>query len=283
MRLNLTRPLACIDIEATGPRPETDRIIELAVVTLHPDGSRDTKRWVVDPGRPIPSDSTAVHGFTDADVHGAPLFEEVAGEVAEALTGADLCGFNLRAFDIPILRAELSRAGAAWPCDGARVVDAFVIFRDREPRSLAGAVRFYLGRSHDGAHQAESDAEATLDVLLAQLDHYPDLPRDLRELDVASGGRRPDWATELGHIRWGADGDAIVAFGRHNGLRLIDMDEGFLQWVLRSDFPGDVQAIVRRVCIGERPRAPGAPPIPPPPPESDDPDDHFDDCDDIPF
>lgn len=285
--LILTRPLAAIDIEATGPKPETDRVIELGIVRLTPNGERTVHHWLIDPECEIPAESTKVHGITDAMVQGAPLFEVVAGDIALVLAGCDLTGFNLRAFDIPILRREFERADQPWPCDGARVVDSYVVFREREKRDLANAVRFFCGREHENAHSATSDAEAALDVLFGQLALYPDLPRSVEELDLASGGRQPSWATELGHLRWGEDGDLYVAFGRHNGMRLVDMDDGFLLWVLRQDFPADVCALVRSVRSGSRPRAPGAAPIEEPDNDSwltsDDPDDHSDDDEDIPF
>lgn len=277
--MNLTRPLVALDIESTGPKPETDRVIELGIVRLTPDGERTVRRWLIHPGREIPADSTAVHGITDADVAHAPRFEAVAGEIAIALAGCDLTGYNLRAFDIPLLRREFELAAVPWPCEGAKTIDTYVVFKEREKRDLANAVRFYCHREHANAHSATSDAEAALDVLLGQLAHYADLPRDLAALDLASGGRRPDWATELGHLRWRDDGDLYVAFGRHDGRMLWEMDDGFLSWVLRNDFPADVKALVRAVLYDRRrPRAPGALPLPAEPAPGDDPDDF-----DLPF
>lgn len=275
--LPLTRPLVCLDIESTGTSVTTDRIIELGLVRLDPDGTRTPLRWLLNPGCPIPPASTAVHKITDAEVAGQPGFVDVAEEVAVALMGVDLAGFNLRAFDLPMLRAEFERAGVAWPCPHARVVDAFVIFRERETRKLTDAVRFYCGRELEGAHSAVADADATLDVLLAQLERYPDLPRELGALDQASGGRRPDWATECGKIRWNSDGDAVFSFGKHKGQRLADVARAapdFLRWVQRSDFPRDVQALCRDFLAGQRPRVP----VPPPPPPAAD-----IDLDDLPF
>lgn len=261
--LPLSRPLVCLDVESTGTNAASDRILELGLVVLRPDGSRARHRWLLNPGCPIPPAATAVHHYADADVAGAPGFVDVADEVARHLTGVDLAGFNLRAFDLPILRAEFERAGVAWPCEGARVVDAFVIYRERERRDLGSAVRFYCDREHVGAHGAVVDADATLDVLLAQLSRYPALPRDLGQLDAASGGRRPDWATELGHLRWADDGQLLVAFGKHQGKRLCDVDPGFWRWLQRNDFPADVKALCERVMRGERPLRPGlAPPAP---------------------
>lgn len=276
--LNLTRPLAVIDVEATGTSTEHDRVIELAIVKLFPDtGAVESWSTRVHPGMPIPPESTAVHGITDADVVTARTFEAIALDIAARLEGCDLGGFNLRAFDVPILRAEFERAGLAWPCGDAHLVDAFVVFRDREPRTLSAAVRWYCGRELVGAHGAEADARATLDVILAQVERYPDLPRDVAALDGASGGRQPDWATELGHLRWNTDGELVIGFGKHKGRLARDMDDGFLGWIRRQDFPSDVKALALAVMRGERPRAPWAAPLVEPPPEM------FDDCDDIPF
>lgn len=245
--LALARPLATIDIESTGPRPESDRIIEIALVKLHPDGARTSRRWFVNPGCAIPPEATAVHGYDDRHVVDYPPFAELAQEIAAELAGSDLCGFNLRAFDIPILRAEFARSGVAWPCDDARVVDAFVIFKDRERRDLASAVRFYCGRPHEGAHTALHDAAATLDVFLGQLARYPDLPRDLSALDVASGGRQPDFVTEAGHFRRRSDGTVYCAFGRNNGIAVGALETSFFDWILRKDFPADVKAFANEV------------------------------------
>lgn len=276
----MTRRFASLDIEATGTSPEGDRAVEVAVVRLEADGTRTPRRWLVNPERPIPAEATAVHRITDEQVAGAPTFAEVAPEIAAALSGVDLVGYNLRSFDIPMLRAEFARARVAWA--PGNVVDAYVIFHERERHTLGTAVRWYCGRELVAAHSAVADADATLDVVLAQLERYPDLgAMGPAELDVASGGRQPDWATERGHLRWRADGDLYVAWGKHSGLRLWDMDEGFLRWVLRNDFPADVHEFVRRVCRNERPRAPGAPPLPPARPASDDPDDETEF--DIPF
>ena len=252
--LPLTRPLVSLDTETTGTDVATDRIIELGLVHLHPDGTRSRTRLMFYPGGPIPASATAVHHITDADVAGELSFAAHAEAIAQLLTDVDLCGYNLRAFDLPILRAEFQRAGVAWPCPHARVVDALVIYRDREPRTLDRAVPFYCGRHHDGAHRAEADAEATLDVLLAQVERY-ELPTDLGDLDQASGGRRPDWASECGRIRWNHDGDAVLAFGKAKGNRLID-ERGFAAWVLRNDFPADVKDLCRAVIGGDRPRVP---------------------------
>jgi len=249
--VNLTRSLASLDLETTGTDPATSRVVEVGIVKQHIDGRTDTLCWVVNPGVPIPFDATRIHGFADVHVEYAPPFADVAERIADALAGCDLVGFNLRAFDIPLLRAEFARCGVAWPCEDAHVIDAFVIYRERERRDLPAAARFYCGREHVGAHGAVADARAALDVAFAQVARYPDLAGlDVAALDAASGGRQPTWATADGKVRWGVDGRAVWGFGKLAG-KPVASDRGFAAWVLRNDFTADVKALVVRVLNGE--------------------------------
>ena len=249
--MNLTRPLASLDLETTGTDPATSRVVEVGIVKRLPDGGDHVISWRINPSVPIPPDASAIHGVTDADVAPCPPFSDVADDIAATLTGCDLVGFNLRAFDLPLLRAEFARCGVAWPCDDANVIDAFVIYREHERRDLPAAVRHYLGREHVGAHGAVADARATLDVAFAQVARYPDLAGlDVAALDAASGGRQPTWATTDGKVRWGDDGRAVWGFGKLTG-KPVASDRGFASWVLRNDFAADVKAIVRRALAGE--------------------------------
>lgn len=260
--LVLDRALVAIDVEATGKDPNVDRVVEFAAVTLRLDGSRHRFVQRINPGVPMSAEVIAIHGITDADVASCPVFADVAPYIRDLLLDADRTGFNIRSYDDTILRAEFDRCGATYP-EGACVVDSFDIYRSHERRDLSAAVKFYLGREHTGAHGALPDAEAALDVMLAQVQRYPDLPRDIAALDIASGGRQPNWATACGKIRWNADGDAVIAFGSKNmGMRLIDADSGLVCWILGRDFTKDVHALCRDVLDGKRPRAPGAPPAP---------------------
>ena len=249
--MNLTRPLVSLDLETTGTDPATDRIVEVGIVKRYPDGRDDAFRWLVNPEVQIPAESIRVHGYTNEIARIQPPFADVADDIADALRGCDLVGFNLRAFDLPLLRAEFARCGVAWPCDGARVIDAFVIYRERERRDLSAAVRHYLGREHVGAHGAVADARAALDVALAQVARYADLAGlDVAALDAASGGRQPTWASDDGKLRWGDDGRAVWGFGKFAG-KPVASDRGFAAWVLRNDFAADVKALVTRVLAGE--------------------------------
>lgn len=249
--MNLTRPLASLDLETTGTDPATSRVVEVGIVKRLPDGGDHVISWRINPSVPIPPDASAIHGVTDADVAPCPPFAEVADDIAATLAGCDLVVFNGRAFDLPLLRAEFTRCGVAWPCDDAHVIDAFTIYREHERRDLSAAVRFYCGREHVGAHGAVADARATLDVAFAQVARYPDLAGlDVAALDAASGGRQPTWATTDGKVRWGDDGRAVWGFGKLTG-KPVASDRGFASWVLRNDFAADVKAIVRRALAGE--------------------------------
>lgn len=231
---------AAVDCETTGTDPERDRIVEVAVVR---DGSR--RAWRVFPGVPIPAEATAVHGIADADVAASPRFADVAHEVAAALAGAIVVTFNGRAFDLPLLRAEFTRAGFAWPLADAPVVDVLTLDRELTRHTLAGCVRRWCGREHVGAHGAEADAAATLDVLRAMLAAHP-MP--LADLVALSGGNA---ATPCGRVLWREDGAAVWGFGKCKGAAL-NGDRGFARWVAsKQEFPADVRALAQRAARGE--------------------------------
>jgi DNA polymerase-3 subunit epsilon len=253
--LLLRRPLAVIDTETTGARPHIDRIVEVALVTLYPDGRRE--RWVqrVNPETRIPLEATAVHGIRNEDVETCPPFRKIAGELVRRIGDADLCGFNIHGFDLRILQAEFARCGEKFAMENRQVVDAQVIFHKHEPRDLAAAVRFYLGREHLGAHGAEPDAEATLDVLLAQLARYDDLEPNVASLATYSRRRDDRYADPDRKLEW-RDGEACFTFGKHAGRTLRDVvgsDPEYIDWVLTKDFPEPLREILRNALDGRFP------------------------------
>lgn len=254
-RLNLTRPLAFMDIESTGANWKTDRIIDLAIIKKHPDGAEEALLFHANPGMPIPPESTAVHGIRDEDVAGRPPFDELASSVLSALEGCDLAGYNLLRFDIPILQAEFKRAGLVFPMEGRRVVDVQRIFHRKEPRDLSAAVRFYCGGSHDEAHSALGDTQATLQVLLGQLEHYPDLPGTVEGLsDFSKPTTSASAYDPEGKLVWDADGDLALNFGVFKGTKLsllADKDPGYLEWMLRKSFGAEVETAVRHALDGQ--------------------------------
>mgnify|MGYP006392296301 CR=1 FL=1 len=260
--MKLTRPLVALDLETTGVDPATARIVEVGLVRVEVDGSspRWPRHWTINPGCAMPPEAVAIHGITDADVFGCPAFADVAAEIAEALTGCDLVVYNGRSLDLPLLRRELALAGVAWPLDGARILDPYVIYRERVRHTLGDAVRLYLDHEHVGAHGAVADAAATLDVMLAQVERYADLAgMDLDALAKACDPRKPHWATEQGHIHWSADGEAVYGFGRHAGKRLAD-ERRYAGWIVGENFPADVKTLCSRAARGESVRRPAESP-----------------------
>ncbi|MGV9013908.1 MAG: exonuclease domain-containing protein [Flavobacteriales bacterium] len=250
MNLELERPLAVFDLETTGVKVGQDRIVQVAVVRLMPDGSREKWQSLVDPEMPIPAEATAVHGISNADVEGAPVLREVAAELLDQLKGCDLCGFNVLRFDLPFLSEEFFRAGIEWDTSALRVVDALRIFHHFERRDLSAAARFYLGREHGGAHNALADVEMTADVLLAQLERYPELPRGAGALGEFCGDRErtPDVA---GKLVFDAEGQVCLSFGKYKGWTMENIgrnDPGYLQWLMtKAELPGSTLAVMKNV------------------------------------
>lgn len=183
--LKLERPLAVLDLESTGFDPVCDRIVEAAILRIDPSGESELFHKFLKPCMPIPPAATRVHGITDADVRDSPMFAEIASELRVFLAGADLAGFGIARFDLPLLIVEFTRASIEFSTDGRSVVDALDLYRMHEPRNLASAVRLYLGREHCAAHSAIADALAALSVLDAQIGRYA-LPTDPKSLHAIS-------------------------------------------------------------------------------------------------
>ena len=248
--LHLHRPLTVIDLETTGVDPARDRIVEIALLTLHPARTHDLFHTRLNPGVPIPRAATAVHGIRDADVWGASTFTAVAPDLTRRLTECDLAGFGIASFDLPLLCAEFARAGVSFDLTGRAVLDALAVYRRYEARTLTAAVGFYLGREHPAAHAAAGDAVAAAGVLDAQVGRYglPPVPMELHSLlhPVDVGGK-----FEL------VNGAVAFAFGKHAGRRLDDVartDPGYLEWLLTRPFLPDVHALVRAALHAARRR-----------------------------
>ena len=256
--LVLTRPLVCVDLEATGVWPGQDRIVQIATASIFPDGSLSTWSSLVNPEQPMPPAALAIHGITDAMVASAPTFAQLAPTIEPLLSDCDLTGYNVERFDRRLLAAEFRRAGVENPTVDAHVIDAYTIFVRQEPRSLDAAVRFYgveEGQADRQAHDASSDVEATVAVLAAQLNTYPDLPKTVDELHTWLHPSDPNHIDADGKLVW-RDGVATVAFGAQAGTSLADLaanDRSFLEWVLRKDFSDEVKAIVQDALAGRCP------------------------------
>jgi len=260
LKLKLDRPLIVFDIESTGLNTRQDRIIELAAVRVEPDGTETSKCWLLNPGVKIPEETTKIHGITDEIVKDCPTFRDAAYEIEEFFRGCDLSGFNADRFDIPCLEEEFARAGLSFEGGSRRHVDVQRIYHKKEPRDLTAAVRFYCGRDHAGAHGAEADAQATLDVLKAQMEKYEDLPKTLAEMDEFLDPHDPLNADRRGMFRW-QNGELYVNFGQKKGTKLSDMlarEKKWLSWFIKSDFPADARMIVNDLL--EYGRLPSPPP-----------------------
>ena len=260
MNLTLDRPLVVFDIESTGTYPRKDRIIELAAIKVNPDGTEERRCWLLNPTVHIPDETTAIHGISDDVVKDCPTFADKAEEIFRFFDGCDLSGFNADRFDIPCLEEEFARTGRAFAPSQRRHIDVQRIYHRMERRDLSAAVKFYLGREHEVAHGAEADAEATLEVLRAQLERYPELPKTSAEMDEYLVPRDPLNADRMGTLRW-KDGELTVNFGRKRGEKLRKLlvnEPNFLRWMLKGDFDTEVMMIVRDLL--EHGRLPPCPP-----------------------
>jgi DNA polymerase-3 subunit epsilon len=249
----LDRPLAFLDLETTGLSTVSDKIVELAVIRVSPQGDVLEAVRRFNPGIPIPPEATAVHGITDEDVADEPQFGARAKALAELLEGCDLGGFNIRRFDLPMLVAEFKRARVPFSVQGRRLLDAQVIFHREERRDLSAAAQFYLGREHEEAHTALGDIRTTAAVLSAQLQKYPDLPRTLDGLHAYCDEVSP-YQTELDRWFTRRDGELVFRRGKHKGAALGKVaatSPDYLRWMLGAeDMDDEVLAVVRDALNG---------------------------------
>lgn len=254
-RLRLDRPLVFFDLETTGKFPERDRIVEITIVKLSPDGTRQPFTWLVNPTVPIPAEASEIHGITDDMVRDALTFKQLASTLVKGFEDADLAGYNIRRFDVPMLVAEFKRAGVPFSVDGRKQIDPCVIFHKREARDLAAALQLFCGRTLDGAHRAAADVEATIAVLEGQLARYSDLPTTVDDLHAYC--KDPSWIDDAGRVVW-ISGVACLSFGKHAGEMLENLAEkpdgrDYLKWICTADFPADTRAIVKRALDGKFP------------------------------
>ncbi len=236
--LQLTRPIAFIDLETTGVNLSTDRIVEIAIVKILPDGSRQTKRKLINPGIPIPKSASDIHHITDELVKAEPTFKAAANELKQFIDGCDLGGYNSNRFDIPLLMEEFLRAGVEVDLSKRKMVDVQHIFYQMEPRTLSAAVKFYCDKELEQAHSAEADINATVDVLMAQLQKYNQLGNSVETILATIGeDRLIDYARRFVYD----DKDQeIFNFGRYKGQpvdEVLRKDPSYYDWMMKGDFP----------------------------------------------
>jgi DNA polymerase-3 subunit epsilon len=253
MQLNLKRPLVVFDLETTGISISTDRIVEIACIKVHVNGEEELKVMKINPGIPIPPESTAIHGISDADVADAPTFSQVAKELGEFMKGCDFAGFNSNKFDFPLLVEEFLRAGVDFDVENRKFIDAQRIYHTMEPRNLSAAYKFYCNKTIENAHHAEDDTKATLEVLKAQINHYQELQNDIEFLHQFSGQtKNVDLA---GRMVYNKDGKEVFNFGKHRNKlveEVLETDRGYYQWMLDGDFSLDTKRRLTQIKLRGR-------------------------------
>lgn len=238
MELKLNRPICFFDLETTGIDVARDRIVEISILKVFPNGNKESKTWLVNPGISIPEHVTAVHGITNEKVANEPTFKELAPQIFAMIKDSDLAGFNSDRFDIPLLAEEMLRAEIDFDMKNRVSVDVQTIFHKKEERTLSAAYKFYCGKTLDNAHSAAADTNATYEIFVSQLQRYDDLPKDIKELSVYTSRKKSvDFA---GFIALNEDGQEIFTFGKHKGALVDDVLErepGYFGWIQNADFP----------------------------------------------
>ena len=252
MKLNLKRPIVFFDLETTGVDTAKDRIVEISMVKVMPDGEQIVKTRKLNPGMHIPAEATAIHGITDEDVKDEPTFAQVAKSLEQFIRGCDFGGFNSNRFDIPVLAEEFLRAGVDIDMSRRKFVDVQVIFHKMEQRTLSAAYKFYCGKNLEDAHTAEADTRATYEVLMSQLDRYPELQNDVAFLaDYSSFNKNVDFA---GRMVYDDKGVEVFNFGKYKGMSVSDVlkrDPGYYSWILNSDFTLNTKATLTKIRLRE--------------------------------
>lgn len=263
MKLNLKRPLAFFDLETTGVNIASDRVVEISILKAMPDGSEQIKTMRINPGIPIPLESSLVHGIYDEDIKNEPSFKQVAEELARFMDDSDLAGYNSNKFDIPMLMEEFIRAGVNFDLEDRRFVDVQNIFHQMEQRTLRAAYQFYCGKAIENAHSAEADIKATYEVLLGQLAKYENVEwedkkgnksipvkNDVDALHAFTNLSRPvDFA---GRMVYNEHGVELINFGKHKGKcveEVFQMEPSYYSWMQKGDFPLYTKRCLEKIWI----------------------------------
>ena len=251
MKLQLKRPLAFFDLETTGVNVAVDKIVEIAILKVMPDGAEHVYNKRINPGKPIPPESSMFHGIYDEDIKEAPLFKDLAEEIAAFIGDSDLAGYNSNKFDVPMLMEEFLQAGIDFSLEGRSFVDVQNIFHQMEQRTLKAAYRFYCDKSLDDAHHAEADVRATYEVLKSQLAKYEGVAyedkhgkvsypvvNDVQALhDFTNLSKPVDFA---GRLVYNGDGEVVINFGKHKGrsiFEVFEIEPSYYAWMQNGDFP----------------------------------------------
>lgn len=250
MKLNLQNPLVFFDLETTGTSITTDRIVEISYLKVFPNGNETIRTLRINPGIPIPESASMIHGIYDSDVADCPTFKEVASEIASDFKDSDIAGFNSNRFDVPLLAEEFLRIGNDIDLSRSKLIDVQVIFHKMEQRTLSAAYKFYCGKELTGSHCAEADTRATYQVLMAQLDHYPELVNDIDFLsEFSTFSNNVDFA---GRIVYNNNRVEVFNFGKYKEVSVLEVfkkDPGYYNWIMQSDFPLNTKQVITRIRL----------------------------------
>ncbi len=250
MNLKLKRPLAFFDLEATGLDIVNDRIIEISIVKVSPDGKTETYTRRINPEKPISKEASKITGIKDEDLKDMPTFKEVAKEIFRFIDNCDLAGYNSNKFDIPMLAEEFLRADIAIDFHKRKFVDVQVIYHKKEQRTLSAAYKFYCNKDLENAHSAEADTFATFEILEGQIAKYDDLPADVNELSKFSTySKGVDFA---GRIVYNSKNEPVFNFGKHKGklvTTVLGNDPGYYGWFMSADFPRYTKQVLSKIKL----------------------------------
>ncbi|KAA6341117.1 DNA polymerase III subunit epsilon [termite gut metagenome] len=250
MRLNLKNPLVFFDLETTGININTDRIVEISYLKVHPNGNEESKTLRINPEMHIPQEASEIHGIYDADVVSCPAFKEVAKNIANDMEGCDLAGFNSNRFDIPVLAEEFLRAGVDIDMNRRKFIDVQVIFHKMEQRTLTAAYKFYCNKDLEDAHAAQADTRATYEVLQSQLDRYPELQNDVLFLSAFSSfNKNVDFA---GRMIYDENGVEVFNFGKYKGQvvsEVLKKDSGYYGWIMENNFTLNTKTMLTKIRL----------------------------------
>ena len=250
MKLNLSKPICFFDLETTGTNVAKDRIVEISILKILPDGSKEHKTWLVNPEIKIPDEVVAIHGISNEMVADKPAFKELSREIYQFIKDSDLAGFNSDRFDIPLLAEEMLRAEVDFDMKNMVSVDVQTIFHKMEQRTLSAAYKFYCNKELTDAHSAKADTEATYEVLLSQLERYPQLENNIKKLAAFSTHKQSvDFA---GFIGLDEEEEEIFTFGKHKGKKVrvvLEEEPGYFGWILNADFPLYTKKVLTQIKL----------------------------------
>ena len=252
MNLKISKPICFFDLETTGVNVSLDRIVEISILKIFPNGNKESKTWLVNPGVPIPLEASNIHGITNDIVKNEPLFKMIASDIKSMIDNCDLAGFNSNKFDIPLLAEELLRSEIDFSLDNVATIDVQNIFHKMEQRTLSAAYQFYCGKSLDNAHTSKADTLATYEVLESQIEKYDDLENNVSFLsDFSKRGKNVDLA---GFIKYNEDNIPCFSFGKHKGKTVdyvLENESGYFGWLLNADFPMYTKKVLTQIRLNK--------------------------------